>query len=279
MIRKILIISSLLLVMNASAQKPKTIAKAMYNCVYEFCVKTDKASELTSTVLQFNTNEARFMDYSVFELDSVKQEVNINDDDVKKFNDVIWQQDVFFDQVVYQNYPKGKISVFCPIGLVTCTYQQKDRIDWELLQNENKTVCGYTCSKARTTYAGRTWEVWYANEISVPFGPWKLTGLPGLILEARAKTETGELLFTATSFRKTETYITAPLPIKYKKATREQFIKHKNKFETKPMSNLPVAMLNQMTIYKKPDGSKQLLVNGTRIRLHLKVPYIPLELE
>ena len=43
-------------------------------------------------------------------------------------------------------------------------------------------VCGYPCKKAMMTYRGREWTAWYALDIPVSEGPWKLRGLPGLIL-------------------------------------------------------------------------------------------------
>lgn len=55
--------------------------------------------------------------------------------------------------------------------------------EWSI-SDETKTIAGYPCIKATTTYRGRTWTAWYAPQIPVSFGPWKLHGLPGLILEA-----------------------------------------------------------------------------------------------
>lgn len=52
------------------------------------------------------------------------------------------------------------------------------------LSDSTKTVCGYLCRQAMAEVYGRTWTVWYAPEVTFPYGPYILGGLPGLILEA-----------------------------------------------------------------------------------------------
>ena len=56
-------------------------------------------------------------------------------------------------------------------------------ISWELL-NETKNINSFNCQKARGNFRGRTYTVWFTDDIPVSLGPWKLNGLPGLILEA-----------------------------------------------------------------------------------------------
>lgn len=53
---------------------------------------------------------------------------------------------------------------------------------WQLL-NETKKLSNFSCKKATILFRGRTYIAWYSTEIPLPFGPWKLRGLPGLILE------------------------------------------------------------------------------------------------
>jgi GLPGLI family protein len=52
------------------------------------------------------------------------------------------------------------------------------------LENEQKTIDSFQCSKATTHFKGRNYIAWYCPFFSVPNGPWKLGGLPGLIVEA-----------------------------------------------------------------------------------------------
>lgn len=55
--------------------------------------------------------------------------------------------------------------------------------NWKLT-NEKKIISGIECFKATTTYRGMQWEAWYTTTIQYSFGPWKLHGLPGLIIQA-----------------------------------------------------------------------------------------------
>jgi GLPGLI family protein len=51
------------------------------------------------------------------------------------------------------------------------------------LTKERKMIDSLECFKATTTYKGRGYTAWYCPSIPIPNGPWKLGGLPGLIIE------------------------------------------------------------------------------------------------
>ena len=57
-------------------------------------------------------------------------------------------------------------------------------LKWDISNKELKKIGKYTCNKATVYFRGRTYIAWYTKEIGTLFGPWKLYGTPGLILEA-----------------------------------------------------------------------------------------------
>lgn len=56
-------------------------------------------------------------------------------------------------------------------------------MEW-VTTEEHKMIGGIPCLKAVTRFKGRGYTAWYAPTITINDGPWKLGGLPGLILEA-----------------------------------------------------------------------------------------------
>lgn len=74
-------------------------------------------------------------------------------------------------------------------------------LKWDITQ-DTKVIAGYQCVKATTSYRGKDWVVWFTSEIPLAFGPWKLHGLPGLIIEVYDSANTFTLKAEKIEYRK-----------------------------------------------------------------------------
>ena len=105
---------------------------------------------------------------------------------------------------------------------------------WTINTDSSKLILGYNCSLATTLFRGREWKVWYTDEVSASSGPWKLGGLPGLILSASVD---GYITIDATAIK-----FASLTPVmfynfynkKYREIDREKFLKVKNNPSTYP---------------------------------------------
>lgn len=54
---------------------------------------------------------------------------------------------------------------------------------WTILNSSDSTIVGLKAYKAECQLGGRTWIAWFTPEIPISDGPYKFSGLPGLILK------------------------------------------------------------------------------------------------
>ena len=103
-------------------------------------------------------------------------------------NGDVWVPDV------YKYYAKKRMTVvhrmevpgnFVPIFLYD---EPLSLMDWKM-SFETKEILGYQCFKAECDFRGRHWTAWFTMQIPVQDGPWKFSGLPGLILQMEESRE------------------------------------------------------------------------------------------
>ena len=113
--------------------------------------------------------------------------------DESAMNSVAYQTFLY----IFRSIPDNQMTVYDKAGsLEYGVYTEPlGEIQWEI-SDSTKTVLGYNCVMATANYRGRDWTAWFTTDIPLQEGPWKLTGLPGLILEASEST--GQHSFVAT---------------------------------------------------------------------------------
>lgn len=106
--------------------------------------------------------------------------------------------------------------------------------DWTIAE-ETKEIGGYSCQKATTSFKGRQYTAWFTTELPFSSGPWKLQGLPGLILEASdAK---GDVTFAYAGFDKVEDGETAiQVSSNAVKSTKKEALKLLEAFKANPQA-------------------------------------------
>lgn len=63
------------------------------------------------------------------------------------------------------------------------TKEPIEKISWKTT-TDTENILQYKCFKAIAKFKGREWIAWFTTDIPIKTGPWKLSGLPGLILKA-----------------------------------------------------------------------------------------------
>lgn len=160
----------------------------------------------------------------------------INEEVDKDFNK---QQLKFYSVLGFKNY---KIESAIP------------KIDWQI-QPEKKQVGGYSCQKATGKFAGRTYIAWFTTDLPVTDGPWKLSGLPGLILEAAD--ESGQVAFLFKELTKntdseetTQTFLKSSYCIA---VSQKDYNRVKEQFETDPEAVMSALAPNAKLTVKNID--------------------------
>lgn len=83
-----------------------------------------------------------------------------------------------------------------PMEAPFVTRDNVEKINWKIGTKIFK-ILNYKCSIATGKFRGRNYKVWFTREIPIPFGPWKLGGLPGLIM--KVDVDEGSYTFQATN--------------------------------------------------------------------------------
>ena len=178
---------------------------------------------------------------------------------------------------VWTNYPDGKTTVRDAIPpSIYETQEARTTIDWTLTDN-TVTIGGYLCKTATCQLHGRQWTVRYCEDIPTTAGPWKLCGLPGLIVEAVS--DDGIHSFTLTDLQ----HATAPVYYETSaitsKTSEDKLIKNRNKtFGNRLYPKNPHYYITDLHSADTAYDNEGMLINGVYVNGKAHA-YQPLEKE
>lgn len=160
-------------------------------------------------------------------------------------------------------------------------YESTPDIAWTLL-DDTVTINGYHCQQATAMLRGVEWRVCYTEEIPSSAGPWRLRGLPGLIVRAESEAHT----FCIAGLKQERVPITAPAQNPEVQRMRyPKLLKYRNEvygnrqYAKNPTYYIPDlnSTLKEIVVFNR-NNQQLVLANGQPLLTKAHV-YRPLELE
>ena len=198
--RLLYIILYIALAATASAQE--AIDTAQFVAVYDYECRTQDAegtpvTDRMQVVVQVGRTVTKSMPLSAYQ----RTDEITSADAAMEF-----QEAMLHMPTVWTGYPNGQTTV--REFIFPHDYEGSEPtpdIVWTLT-DDTVTVGGYLCQTATCKFRGVAWTVCYTEEIPSSAGPWRLRGLPGLIIKAESEAHT----FRLAELRQDRGAITAP---------------------------------------------------------------------
>lgn len=164
----------------------------------KFFLTSPMVLRIGSTASMFYPEKLMFsdsMDYYHPDIKLISMEELIRDGGKAIANLKGWE-----DEFLFRNVHDNETFVCQNVSRYHMGYKEKTELpEWIVNNDSTIDILGYKCLFATCNYRGRNWNVWFTPEIPLKEGPWKLAGLPGLVLKAYDHSK--QYVFEATSIR------------------------------------------------------------------------------
>lgn len=194
---KLLLVFLLCTISNVKAQQPVVVAnddpvfkvldKSEYKCVYSYKYLTDSLSleseKDVSMVLLIGDSYNLYKNEYKYYIDSLRYLNSRGSASNEQVSESFTQYTPGGPRYyIITNHKEPGFTMIHPS--TEGTWESKDVVSltWEL-GNDSDSIAGYYCRNAYTSFRGRKYVAWYSPEIPLSYGPYKFSGLPGLILK------------------------------------------------------------------------------------------------
>lgn len=162
--------------------------------VYETLVNPDSINLVSMkserTFLDIKGDRSLFISENKLKRDSLftslrseaKENVKKEEKDFSKLEGKKHFEPTFFEYFISKSIPDLKVYYYERAAGKQIYYQEDRPVQWEVTNVVEKQN-GYSAQKAVTEFGGRVWTAWFTKDIPVSDGPYKFSGLPGLIVK------------------------------------------------------------------------------------------------
>jgi GLPGLI family protein len=222
------------------AQAQEILDISYIECSYKFTLMRDTVAKKklikdTDMRLLVGNKYTEFYSYTTFISDSIfnsEPTVDISSK-IVDLSDLIKNSPRGESFKIYKNKVEKIITYTDEQGLYKFLYNEPfSKQNWKIT-NETKVIADYKCQKATCTFRGRDYIAWFTREIQVNEGPWKFSGLPGLIVKVYDTHEHYD--FELNSMQKVKKAIVFNEQ-DYTKVSRTDYIKTIRRFLSNPLS-------------------------------------------
>ncbi len=153
---------------------------------------------------------------------------------------------------VFKNFPKrGILTEIDNLGGEYIAEENMPNFEWNPLSGDT-IIAGLRCELAECTWRGRTWKAWYAPEIPFNEGPWKLSGLPGLIM--KVSDANGDFILECIGLRNVAD---KPMMLSYRRTPQQCSIKELYEVRKKWLTNQMGFLTNMLGLPAPPTNQAQ----------------------
>jgi GLPGLI family protein len=253
-----------------------TVGQVQLTLQYEakFVTDTLKKEDVTNEtmLLEIGKGISKFYSYTKYFCDSILRADVAKGAPQETFQEHYKQYGKSkWSETSFKGYPVGKVTTLdevAGINRLRCE-ETEERPVWKL-EEDTANILSYTCRKAVCEFKGRKWTAWFAPEIPISEGPWKLCGLPGLILKAEDEQKHYSFVCVGLKQNRTNKAILFQGK-KYEPVDRKAYNKLHERYFADPIGFITSNNPNVKVIVKDSHGNP---TKGPR-----NVPYNPIEWE
>ncbi|RPD43428.1 GLPGLI family protein [Paracnuella aquatica] len=198
--------------------------QAMYEMKYQPDSTDISSIKFEKMILLFSENSSSFLSYPQYLYDSAAYAETQKGN---SFGPSFAFASSVYTPITYHIFKSQKsIQTFDKTQTTNSPYfeyeENTDIFKW-ILKDELDTIMSFACQKAEVNFGGRKWTAWFTNEIPISTGPYKFSGLPGLIVKISDSQGYWNFSLTDLVNFKTKTYpFYKQVPTK---TTKQQFFK------------------------------------------------------